>query len=90
MQTDSRGKENKWPQSIAVGSKTFIEKLKATLGLRAKGRKIISDDNTFELREVPTSYGKANNLDSGNTLLWDQQPPSLISQFLHEYWSIRP
>jgi hypothetical protein len=38
-------------------------------------------DDTFELREVQMPYGKANNLDSGNTFLWDQPPPSLISQF---------
>jgi putative transposase len=31
MQTDNRGKENKWTQSIAVGSKTFIEKMKGAL-----------------------------------------------------------
>jgi hypothetical protein len=66
-----RGKENKWTQSIAVGSKTFIEKMKETLGFRAKGRKIICADDTFELREVLTPYGKANNQDSGNTFLWD-------------------
>jgi putative transposase len=84
MQTDNSGKENKWTQSIAVGSKTFIEKMKEALGFRATGRKIIYADDTFELREALTSYGKANILDSGNTCLWDQRPPSLISQFLHE------
>ena len=86
MQNDSRNKENKWTQSIAVGSKTFIEKMKKALGYRAKGRKIISADDTFELREVLTPYGKDNNLDSGNTFLWNQPidrlriyrpPPSL-------------
>ena len=90
--------ENRWTQSIAVGSKTFIEKMKETLGFRAKGRKIICADDSFELREVLTPYGKAKNLDSGNTFLWDQpidrlriyrQPPSLINQFLHEKWSIK-
>ena len=84
MPTDNRGKENKWTQSIAVGSKPSIEKMKEALGFRAKGRKIICTDDTFELREVPTPYGKANNQDSGSRFLWDQQPPSLISQFLHE------
>ena len=92
-QTDNSDKEDKWTQSIAVGSKTFIEKMKEALGFRATGRKIICTDDTFELREVLTPYGKADNQDSGNTLLWDQpidrlriyrQPPSLINQFLHE------
>ncbi len=54
MQTDNSGKENKWTQSIAVGSKTFIKKLKEALGFRATGRKIICADDTFELREALT------------------------------------
>jgi hypothetical protein len=37
MQTDDRDKENKWTQSIAVGSKIFIEKMKKNLGYRAIG-----------------------------------------------------
>ena len=84
IQTDNSDKENRWTQSIAVGSKTFIEKMKESLGFKAKGRKIICADDAFELREVITPYGKANNLDSGNTFLWNQQPPALSEQFLHE------
>ena len=44
--------------------------------------------DTFELREVLTPYGKADNLDFGNTFLWDSQPPS-INQFLHGNGSIK-
>ncbi len=84
MQTDNSGKENKWTQSIAVGSKTFTEMIKEALGFRAIGRKIICDEDTFELREGQAPYGKANDLDPRNTFLWSQQPPSLIGQFLHE------
>jgi len=58
--------------------------MKEALGFKAKGRKINYADDTFELREVLTPYGKANNQDSGNTFLWDQPLPSLINQFLHE------
>jgi len=74
MQANNRGKETKWSQSIAVGSKPFVEKVKVSLGFRAKGRKIIHDVETFELREVLTPYGKTNGLISENTFLWDQQP----------------
>ena len=81
---DNRNKENKWTQSIAVGSKAFVDKMKEALGFRAKSRKIIGADDTFELREVITPYGKADDPDSGNTFLWKQQPPSLIGQFLYE------
>jgi hypothetical protein len=34
-------------------------------------RKIICADDTFEIREVVTPLGKANNLNFGNTFLWD-------------------
>jgi putative transposase len=71
IQTDNCEKENMWTQSIAVGSKTFIETMQEALGFRAKGRKIIGADDTFELREVITPYGKANDLDSVNTFLWN-------------------
>jgi hypothetical protein len=54
-----------------VGSKTFIEEMKEALGFRAKGRKIICADDTFELRETITPYGKGNDLDSGNTFSWN-------------------
>jgi hypothetical protein len=58
--------------------------MKEALGFRAKGRKIICADDTVELRDGLTPYGKASNLDSGNTFSWNQQPPSLLGQFLHE------
>jgi hypothetical protein len=57
---------------IAVGRKTFIKKMKEALGSRAKGRKIICADDTFELREALTPYGKANNPNLRNIFLWDQ------------------
>jgi len=41
--------------------------MKKAFGYRAKGRKIISADDTFELREAITPFGKADTLDSGNT-----------------------
>ena len=72
MQTDDGGREDKWTQSIAVGSKSFVEKMKDALGFRAIGRKVICADDTFELRETQTSYGERSDVDSGNTFLWDQ------------------
>jgi len=72
IETDNKDKENKWTQSVAVGSKTFIEKVKAELGFRARGRKVIGADDTFELREEITPFGKVANPDSENTYLWNQ------------------
>ena len=72
VQTDNCEKENKWTQSIAVGSKAFIEKMKGALGYRARGRKIIGVDATYELWEVITPFGNADKPDSENTFFWNQ------------------
>ncbi len=61
---------NALPYLTGFGSKTFIEEMKDALGFRATGRKILCDDNTFELRKTITAYGKDSDLDSGNTFLW--------------------
>ena len=63
---------NALPYLTGFGSKTFIEKMKGTLGYRAKGRKIICADDTFELREVITPFGNADRLDSENTYFWNK------------------
>ncbi len=77
LQTDSSGKEDKWTQSIAVGSESFVERMKKALGSRARGRKMIRADDTSELREVQAPYGGESDLDSGNTFFWSQ--PSTTS-----------
>jgi hypothetical protein len=71
VQAGNRDRENKWTQSIAVDSKRFIEQMQESLGLRAKSRKVIGADETFELREILPPYGKADNPNSGNTFLWN-------------------
>ena len=81
-EADSSIKENKWTQSIAVGSKAFIEKIKEALGYRAIGRRIFGDEESFVLREGQTPYGEPNDLYPENTFLWDQTPSSLTGQFL--------
>jgi len=61
--TDNSSRQNKWTESIAVGSESFVEKIKEALGFRAKGRKIICADDAFELSEEPAAYGKADSLE---------------------------
>jgi putative transposase len=72
IQAENSDKQNKWTQSLAVGSKTFVETIKTSLGYRAKGRKVVCADDAFELREVTAPYSKNNYPESGNTLLWNQ------------------
>jgi len=67
---------NNWSESIAVGSKVFVETIKEKLGLRAKGRKIIENDGGFQLREKMVSYnansdGINDNIGAENAFVWD-------------------
>jgi putative transposase len=51
-----RAREGKWTESIAVGSKDFVESMKARLGIRAKGRRICGVKADSSLREPQNSY----------------------------------
>jgi putative transposase len=49
-------RESCWTESIAIGSKDFVEKIKSDLGIRAVHRKIIQRRTDHELREPGMSY----------------------------------
>jgi putative transposase len=49
-------RQEEWTASIAVGSKSFIEDVKARLGFRAKGRDVIEGVEGHQLRESPAHY----------------------------------
>jgi len=68
-------RESRWTESIAVGSKAFVEKTKAELGIRANGREVRGTDGIYELRDDEVSYnphfaGKNNGLRAENTYFW--------------------
>ena len=50
-------REDKWTGSIAVGSKSFIERVKSILGGLVKGRKIKKNGDGYQLRESSVPYG---------------------------------
>jgi putative transposase len=49
-------RDEKWTESIAVGSETFVMATKEKLEVKAKGREVIARDGTYELREPPGPY----------------------------------
>ena len=72
----SNGRESKWTESIAVGSKVFVEDTKEKLGMKAHGREIIGRDGTYQLREASKPYGyhfdhKNDDLRLENGYFWD-------------------
>ncbi|MCP4110829.1 MAG: hypothetical protein GY749_35755 [Desulfobacteraceae bacterium] len=72
LSAKSCDRESQWTQSIAVGSKNFIEKIKTELGPCAKGRTVIgSNDDMFQLREKQSAYAHAYET-VDNTFTWEQ------------------
>ena len=72
----AEGRQDEWTDSIAVGSKSFIEKVKALPGLKAKGRDVTEGGEGYHLREEATPYTallRAEKDDIGlkNTYFWD-------------------
>jgi hypothetical protein len=68
-------RQEEWTGSIAVGSRSFVENVKALLGYRAKGRDVIRGNEGYQLREGSSSYKAlfgAENDDIGlkNTYSW--------------------
>jgi putative transposase len=51
-----RVREGKWTESVAHGSRDFVESVKAKLGIRAKGRRISGMDGESSLCEPQASY----------------------------------
>jgi len=64
-------RQSKWTQSIAVGEKSFVEQIKERLGIGSKGRKIIEDDDAYQLRDEQTGYGDRVQFNSENSFYWN-------------------
>lgn len=76
LRSGNHDRESKWTESIAVGSRPFLEQTEERLGVRARGRSITSRDGAYELREseVPyiTDYTAENSdVSPENTYYWD-------------------
>jgi len=72
---DGHAREEKWTQSIAVGSKFFVKEVKDKLGFKAIGRKVVSTGDVYELKESEALYssnfdGKMSALRPKNRLNW--------------------
>ena len=76
LRINRHARDTKWTQSVAIGSKEFVETTKDKLGYRAEGRKIVKSDEDHQFREQQASY-MANSgpkkvvLSNKNTYLWD-------------------
>jgi REP element-mobilizing transposase RayT len=74
-----KARKDEWTGSIAVGSRPFVEKVKALLGFRAKGREVIEGAEGYLVRERPASYNalfgaEKEEIGAENTYLWNVKP----------------
>ncbi len=74
-------REIKWTQSIAVGSKIFVEGIKEKLGIRAKGRKVKGSRDLYHLRESQAAYN--SNFTSENSVLREKTP--VFGTLIHKF-----
>ena len=70
-------RDDRWSESIAVGSLAFIDKVKSELGVRAAHRDVIEADGSYVLREPAEAYalnfaGENEALRSQNTFFWNE------------------
>lgn len=70
---DAINRDSQWSESIAVGSRLYIEETKEKLGV--KGRTILKKDGMFLIRESQTSYKANYAIEKGplrlkNTYYW--------------------
>lgn len=49
-------RDEKWTESIAVGSEAFVMATKERLGFKARAREVIGGDGSYELKESPAPY----------------------------------
>jgi putative transposase len=84
LQVQESGRESHWTESIASGSKSFIEEVKKCLGFKAKSRSITGRKGHYQLREDVSHFGNASlhgpepatKSDTGraNAFLWKDIP----------------
>ena len=70
-------REDRWSEAIAVGSFTFVDKLKSELGFKAVHREVTEVTGTYILREPSEAYagdfgGENEALRLENTISWDE------------------
>ena len=49
-------RDDRWSESIAVGSSAFIDQVKNELGFKADHRDVIESDGSYVLREPAEAY----------------------------------
>ena len=60
LQGNEKERQGRWSDSIAVGSKSFIEEVKMKLELKAKWRSVKGSHDDYELKETVSNFGNTS------------------------------
>jgi len=76
LRANSNQRENRWTEGIAVGSNSFVEKVKEKLGYKARGRRVAESRSGSELKEAVSAYNayfeaKTDPVSEKNSFFWD-------------------
>jgi len=72
---DIAGRDDRWSESLEVGSEGFVEQVKMELGFRAQHRQFAMADGLYTLREPVPPYGDHFDMENeplrpNNTVPW--------------------
>lgn len=78
---DRVARDERWSEAIAVGSKVFVERVQAELGIGARHREIKQVGDAYALREPHGAHGAYSGIFSGrneplrpeNTFIWERR-----------------
>ena len=75
LSKDGHVRDGKWSESVAVGSKSFVEEVKKKLGIKAIGREVVKAGDVYKLKEAGASYGddldgRMGILSAENSYFW--------------------
>ena len=76
-------RQPQWTESIAVGDKVYVEKVKDQMGYKAIGRKVVENGDSFVLREPQVSYQSVSDRavrlqPEDNTIYWQNRPDNYL------------
>ena len=77
LKKESKLRESEWTESIAVGSRQFVEKTKIQLGIKVRGRKVTEKNGIYNLKESQDPYSAVSDpekvgLSAENSYFWNE------------------
>jgi putative transposase len=67
-------RDGKWTESVAVGSGAFVGATRDELGFRARRRRVVGGDGSYELRESAAPYERTLRYENALSMPRNEYP----------------